>query len=114
MDESPSVILAADTASERAALPKASSFGGCLLLADRGYFDRDYLLELTKAGASFVIRAQKGLNPKCASCVPGGFAMRLERFATELSYPLALRIKGLLNGIDHAAQFGLEPIFVNP
>ena len=33
-------------------------------MADRGYFDRDYLLELTKAGASFVIRAQKGLNPK--------------------------------------------------
>ena len=33
-------------------------------MADRGYFDRDYLLELTKAGASFVIRAPKGLNPK--------------------------------------------------
>ena len=58
------VTLTADTASERAALPKASSLGGCLLMADRGYFDRDYLLELTKAGASFVIRAPKGLNPK--------------------------------------------------
>ena len=65
LDESLSkVTLTADTASERAALPKASSLGGCLLLADRGYFDRDYLLELTKAGASFVIRAPKGLNPK--------------------------------------------------
>jgi hypothetical protein len=37
------VTLTADTASERAALPKASSLGDCLLLADRGYFDRDYL-----------------------------------------------------------------------
>jgi hypothetical protein len=65
LDESLSkVVLTADTASERAALPEASSLGGCLLLADRGYFDRDYLLELTKVGASFVIRAQKGLNPK--------------------------------------------------
>ena len=51
LDESLSkVTLTADTASERAALPKASSLGGCLLMADRGYFDRDYLLELTKAG----------------------------------------------------------------
>jgi hypothetical protein len=65
LDESLSkVTLTADTASERAALPKASSLGGCLLLADRGYFDRDYLLELTEVGASFVIRAAKGLNPK--------------------------------------------------
>ncbi|MCA1852245.1 MAG: transposase, partial [Beggiatoa sp.] len=32
---------------------------GCLVLADRGYFDRDYLLELTEAGASFVIRVRK-------------------------------------------------------
>lgn len=65
LDESLSkVTLTADTASERAALPNASSLGGCLLLADRGYFDRDYLLELTEAGASFVIRAPKGLNPK--------------------------------------------------
>ena len=65
LDESLSkVTLTADTASERAALPNASSLGGCLLLADRGYFDRDYLLELTEVGASFVIRAPKGLNPK--------------------------------------------------
>ena len=65
LDESLSkVTLTADTASERAALPKASSLGGCLLMADRGYFDRDYLLELTEVGASFVIRAAKGLNPK--------------------------------------------------
>ncbi|MGH8655910.1 MAG: transposase [Gammaproteobacteria bacterium] len=38
---------------------------GCLLLADRGYFDRDYLLELTEAGASFVIRVRKGLIQRC-------------------------------------------------
>ncbi len=65
LDESLSkVTLTADIASERAALPRASGLGGCLLLADRGYFDRDYLLELKKAGASFVIRAPKGFNPK--------------------------------------------------
>jgi hypothetical protein len=58
------VARTADTASERAALPEASSLGDSLLLADRGYFDRDYLSELTKAGASFVIRAPQGLNPK--------------------------------------------------
>jgi ankyrin repeat protein len=55
--------LTADTASERSALPKAASLGGCLLLADRGYFDRDYLVELIEAGASFIIRAPQGLNP---------------------------------------------------
>ncbi|MGH8581334.1 MAG: IS4 family transposase [Gammaproteobacteria bacterium] len=64
-DESISkVTLTADTASERAALPTASSLGGCLLMADRGYFDREYLLELIEAGASFVIRAPRGLNPR--------------------------------------------------
>ncbi|MCA1604570.1 MAG: IS4 family transposase, partial [Acidobacteria bacterium] len=65
LDESLSkVILTADTASERAALPEASSLRGSLLLTDRGYFDRDYLSALSKAGASFIIRAPKGLNPK--------------------------------------------------
>ncbi|MGH8489164.1 MAG: IS4 family transposase [Gammaproteobacteria bacterium] len=64
-DESISkVTLTADTASERAALPTAASLGGCLLLADRGYFDREYLLELIEAKASFVIRVRKGLNPQ--------------------------------------------------
>lgn len=53
------VILTADTASERAALPKAASLWGCLLLADRGYFDREYLGELDEARASFIIRAPK-------------------------------------------------------
>ncbi|MCA1602419.1 MAG: IS4 family transposase [Acidobacteria bacterium] len=65
LDESLSkVTLTADTASERAALPEASSLRGSLLLADRGYLDRDYLSALSKAGASFIIRAPKGLNPK--------------------------------------------------
>jgi len=63
-DESISnVILTADTASERAALPDPSMLADCLFMADRGYFDRVYLLKLNQVGASYIIRARKGLNP---------------------------------------------------
>ncbi|MDQ3773655.1 MAG: transposase [Pseudomonadota bacterium] len=93
LDESLSkVTLTADTASERTALPKASSLGGSLLLADRGYFDRGYLSELTKAGASFVIRAR-------AIDYLAGNARR--------AHPKRDRQRGRL-------QFGLEPILANP
>ena len=87
------VTLTADTASERAALPKASSLGGCLLMADRGYFDRDYLLELTKAGASFVIRAQKGLNPKVLEAFDAQ-GQRIPRFLANRSRRCASRSGG--------------------
>ena len=50
--------LTADTASERAALPKGLESRGCLLMADRGY-STGTISVTTKAGASFVIRAQK-------------------------------------------------------
>ena len=103
LDESLSkVTLTADTASERAALPKASSLGGCLLMADRGYFDRDYFLELTKAGASFVIRAPKGLNPKVLEAfdaqgrrIPkfGGKPLKTLRFAKRGAVNLCVRWK---------------------
>ena len=90
------VTLTADTASERAALPKASSLGGCLLMADRGYFDRDYLLELTKAGASFVIRAQKGLNPKVLEAFDAQ-GRRIPKFVGKPLKTLRIAKRGAVN-----------------
>lgn len=64
LDESLSkVTLTKDTASERGELPPAQSLAGCLLLADRGYFALLYIWECLQAGASFILRAPKRLNP---------------------------------------------------
>ena len=38
-------------------------FDGLGLLADRGYFDRAYLREVSRHGGQFVVRAQRGINP---------------------------------------------------
>ena len=97
LDESLSkVTLTADTASERAALPKASSLGGSLLLADRGYFNRDYLSELTKAGASFVIRAPKGLNPKVLEAFDAK-GQRIRQFCGKPLKTLRIAKRGAVN-----------------
>jgi hypothetical protein len=58
------VALTADTAPERAELPAPETLTGALLLADRGYFDREYLAQVIAAGGSFVVRAPVEINPK--------------------------------------------------
>jgi hypothetical protein len=57
------VALTPDTFPERPELPEAHSLSGCLLLADRGYFDVRYLSALVAANASFVVRGYTSLNP---------------------------------------------------
>ena len=57
------VVLMPDTFTERAELPPAEHLRGDLLLADRGYFDRDYLRAVAAHGGYFLVRAQKGINP---------------------------------------------------
>ena len=58
------VALTPDTAPERTELPAPDTLGGALLLADRGYFDREYLAEVSAAGGSFVVRAPVDINPR--------------------------------------------------
>ena len=55
--------LTADTGAERPHLPAADSLRDALLLADRGYFDVDYLAEVDRAGGHFVGRATESINP---------------------------------------------------
>ena len=57
------IALTADTAPERPHLPRAHTLKGDLLLADRGYFTRDYLREVDAAGGSYVVRGNTSLNP---------------------------------------------------
>jgi len=59
-----SVVLTPDTFAERAELPAPGSLKGTLLLADRGYFDVEYLAALEAAGAGFVVRGYVSVNPR--------------------------------------------------
>jgi hypothetical protein len=64
LDESVSrVVLTPDTHPERPELPAPQELAGDLLLADRGYFDVEYLRLLDAAGASFVVRGYTSINP---------------------------------------------------
>ena len=58
------VTLTADTAPERPHLPSPEALRNDLLLADRGYFDREYLGAVDRAGGYFVMRASASVNPK--------------------------------------------------
>jgi len=71
------VVLTPDTFTERAELPPAQSLRGDLLLADRGYFDRDYLRAVAAHGGHFLVRAQKGINPVIESVNSGARASRV-------------------------------------
>ena len=64
LDESvEEVTLTPDTASERAHLPSPGALRGDLLLADRGYFEKEYLADVDRAGGTFVVRASASINP---------------------------------------------------
>ena len=43
-----------------------------LLLADRGYFDRQYLWRVAQAGGFFIVRAPRSINPTVLSCAVNG------------------------------------------
>ena len=71
------VTLTADTAPERAELPRAHTLSGSLLLADRGYFDINYFSALDKVNASFVVRGFSSINPTIVDAYAGdGRALR--------------------------------------
>lgn len=71
------VALTPDTFAERAELPPAASLRGALLLADRSYFDRDYLRAVAAQGGHFLVRAQQGINPVIAAVASGPRASRV-------------------------------------
>lgn len=73
-----SVVLTPDTYPERPQLPAPEELAGDLLLADRGYFDTDYLRSLDAAGAHFVVRGYKSLNPTVLEAL-GPDGTRLKR-----------------------------------
>ncbi|MFM2591332.1 IS4 family transposase [Vibrio harveyi] len=57
------MTVTADTASERAYLPKAEALRNKLLLADAGYVDFDYFEQVRQSGGCFLVRGTKSLNP---------------------------------------------------
>ncbi|CAM3030577.1 transposase [Vibrio rarus] len=62
-DLSPKTMtITADTASERAYLPKVETLNNKLLLADAGYVDFDYFDRIHQHGGSFLVRGTKSLN----------------------------------------------------
>jgi hypothetical protein len=58
-----SVSIAPDKEAERPFLPAPEAMKGKLLLADRGYPSVGYFQKMVDAGAYFVIRLQRSLNP---------------------------------------------------
>lgn len=57
------VMLTPDTDSEAQYLPPAEELTSCLLMADRGYFKKDYLAKLMAQDAFFIIKGKAGMNP---------------------------------------------------
>ena len=66
------VTLTADTAPERPHLPSPEALRDDLLLADRGYFDLDYLGAVNGAGGYFVVRASASVTSEGARSVSLG------------------------------------------
>ena len=65
LQDAPMVItLSPDTDSEHAYRPESASLKGDLFLADRGYLDLPYLLEIDRHGGCFLVRSKSNLNPR--------------------------------------------------
>lgn len=62
------VKITEDTAGEREHLPAPAQLANALLLADAGYFSRDYLALLIKEYARFIIKADSKINPIIECC----------------------------------------------
>ncbi len=67
-DKLEAVTITEDTAGGRAHLPTPLQLSGALLLADAGYFSRDYVASLIKARVRFIIKADGKINPVIESC----------------------------------------------
>jgi hypothetical protein len=64
LTETPHAItLTPDCDAERPFLPPPAELEGDLLLADRGYFDKHYCLDMQRAQGSFIVRGKANLNP---------------------------------------------------
>lgn len=74
------VTLSADSAAERQYLPTPQELAGELLLADRGYYSKDYLRALDEAGGFFIVRAKADMNPViCKAIGPDGCEIKAFR-----------------------------------
>jgi hypothetical protein len=62
------IALAAVTVGERDFLPDAASLRRKLILADRGYEDRNYFAAVDRAGGGFLIRCKANANPVIGTC----------------------------------------------
>ena len=62
------ITLAAVTVGERDFLPEPASLRKKLILADRGYEDRNYFEAVHRAGGSFLIRCKANANPVIGTC----------------------------------------------
>lgn len=97
LEESASkVVLTPDTFPERPELPAPAELRGDLLLADRGYFDTEYLRALDKAGGSFVVRSYCSINPQVLDAYTGE-GKRLARLCKKSLKDSRLSKKGLLD-----------------
>jgi len=67
------VVLTPDTSAEAQFLPEVDALAGGLLLGDRGYFGKDYLHRLDRAGGHFIVRGTASMDPFVLHAVgPGG------------------------------------------
>jgi hypothetical protein len=90
------VALTPDTFPERPELPEAPTLRGCLLLADRGYFDVGYLKSLKKAEAAFVVRGYTNLNPRVVNAFDSR-GQRLPRLEGKSLQEIRLPKRGMLD-----------------
>lgn len=74
-----SVSIAPDKGAERPFLPATKALKGKVLLADRGYPSVGFFQKMIDAGASFVIRLQRSLNPDVIAFRTQGKRRKLPR-----------------------------------
>ena len=66
-----SMTITADTASERAYLPKPFKVKNKLLLADTGYPDFDFFADVERHNGFYIVRGAKSLNPRVVEAKNG-------------------------------------------
>jgi hypothetical protein len=66
-----SMTITADTASERAYLPKPFKVKNKLLLADAGYPDFDFFADVERHNGFYIVRGAKSLNPRVVEAKNG-------------------------------------------
>ncbi len=86
------VALSPDSAPERAFLPAPEEVNGGLLLGDRGYFGKDYLQAVDRAGGCFIVRGKADLNPLILSAI-GPDGQEVKRYRNQ-------RLKAVRGGMS--------------